>query len=237
MNNPWKSLPREQPFVLESDKSQVLLFNNKVENRYKIHLELLPEPYLGNPNAEIVLLSLNPGFAKDDVTFHRFDNNFKASSRINLLHGEQEYPFFFLDPKIVRVRGRRWWDRKLGRLVDLYGARTVANHVCCVEFFPYHSEKYRTIGSPLPSQQYTFYLVRKAIERKALIVFLRSRKRWVEAVPELASYGFFELNSPQNAIVTRNNLPEGFERIMEALKAVSVQESGAFQNAGSRPSR
>lgn len=231
MDNPWKNLPREQPFVLEGDKLRVFLFNDKVEDRYKIHLELLPEPYLGNPNAEVLLLSLNPGFSTDDAKFHHSNDYFKTSSRINLLHGEQEYPFFFLDPQIVKVRGRRWWDRKLSPLVDIFGAAKVASHVCCVEFFPYHSAKYKSIGPPLPSQEYSFSLVRKGIERNALIVLMRSTEKWLRAVPELASYRFYEVNSPRNAIVSRNNLPEGFERIIESLQRVALpKESPTWLN-------
>jgi hypothetical protein len=73
MDNPWRNLSREQPFVLEGDKSRILLFNNKVKDEHKIHLELLPEPYLGNPESEIVLLNLNPGFSIDDFKFHHFE--------------------------------------------------------------------------------------------------------------------------------------------------------------------
>ena len=62
MRNPWLSLPEKAPFVLECDKQSILDFNSRAKPQYWIHLEELPEPYTGNPLANIVLLNLNPGF-------------------------------------------------------------------------------------------------------------------------------------------------------------------------------
>jgi hypothetical protein len=225
MGNPWEKLPKERDFVLESDKELILAFNEKVKNEdHKIHLELLPEPYLGNPDAEIILLNLNPGFSTDDLNLHRHNDYFVSATMANLLHIEQEYPFYFLDPEIVKARGRdqrgrdRWWNRILGDLIGHYGAAAVANHVFCIEFFPYHSKKYKALRDVVPSQHYSFSLVRKAIQRGALIVLMRSKSKWLKAVPELADYEYYELSSVQSAYVTRNNLPGGFDKIVEILK-------------------
>jgi hypothetical protein len=243
MDNPWPNLPEKEPFVLEGDKELILAFNDELKNdkikydKYMIHLDLLPEPYLGNPNAEIVLLNLNPGFSPDDSKLHHSNKDFINASRTNLGHGKQEYPFYFLDPRVVEARGRdsrgrdRWWNRKLGHLVEVCGASRVANNVFCIEFFPYHSKEYKglpkrynSLRGIVPSQHYSFDLVRKAIQRRALIVFIRSRAKWSKAVPELADYRYcYQLNSPQSGSVTKGNLElGGFERIVEILKSRGV---------------
>jgi len=91
--------------------------------------------------------------------------------------------------------------------------------VFCIEF-PYHSKKYRSLRRMLPSQYYSFDLVRRAIKRRVLIVLMRSRARWLSAIPELSGYGYYELSSPQNGALTPRNLSEGFDRIVEILVQV-----------------
>jgi hypothetical protein len=61
-------------------------------------------------------------------------------------------------------------------------------------------------------------LVRQAIERGAIIVILRSEKLWYEAVPELVRYQqLYRLRSVQNVMITPNNCPEGYDRILAEL--------------------
>ena len=70
----------------------------------------------------------------------------------------------------------------------------------------------------LYSQQYSFNLVRQAVQRKAMIVMMRSAKPWGQAVPELGDYtNLFALNSAQNVTISRKNCPEGFGIIHDTL--------------------
>lgn len=64
MENPWKHLPGQPPYVLPADAPAISSFNQGVSDEHQIRLELLPEPYLGDPDAPIILLSLNPGFSE-----------------------------------------------------------------------------------------------------------------------------------------------------------------------------
>ena len=135
MHNPWLLLPETAPFVLSSDKKSIRNFNNQAKQEHQIHLELLPEPYLGNPQAKIVLLNLNPGFSESDILFHRDNAYFAKTSRANLHHECQEYPFYLLDPKNLAAPGSGWWRRKLQWLIDrccttidMVSEYTVCNH-------------------------------------------------------------------------------------------------------------
>jgi hypothetical protein len=120
-----------------------------------------------------------------------------------------------LDPELSTSG---YWKRKLGRLIESVGLNVVARNVSCVEYFPYHSRKFRHRRLKLPSQHYSFNLVRQAIDREAILVLLRGERIWFEAVPQLAKYAYlFKLNSVQNATVSAKNCPDGFKRIVEVL--------------------
>ena len=95
----------------------------------------------------------------------------------------------------------------------------LATKICCIEYFPYHSRNYKPLGKTLESQLYSFHLVRRAVKRGALVLFMRAKKIWLEAVPELASHDrVFELKNKQNVSVTPGNCPDGFPYIERILK-------------------
>jgi hypothetical protein len=216
--NPWQKLPLLKPFVLPEDNGALSAFNASASDGSFVHLELLPEPFLGRPKAPVVVLGLNPGFKEADLAQHS-DPLFVSRSRNNLLHGTADYPFYLLDPGIARTK---WWDRKLGSLVTRVGRQVVARGVLCVEYFPYHSRRFHHRKVQVPSQNYSFGLVRQALHREAVIIVLRGQRLWFAAVPELQSYrSLYCTRSVQNPILSPRNCPEGYERAAEALKQVT----------------
>ena len=218
MRNPWIDLPDRPPHVLPSEDAAVARLNFGAHPDVAVHLELLPEPYLGHPQAPVVILNLNPGFDERDIPFHSMDPLFREISRKNLLHQPQDYPFYLLDPRISASLGHQWWIKKLKEPIRVAGLQPVATRVLCVEYFPYHSRRYPPIRETLESQRYGFQLVRDAIGRGALIVIMRGQKRWLEAVPELANHGrVYKLNSVQNVAISPGNCPGGFSEIVSAL--------------------
>jgi hypothetical protein len=221
MDNPWSRLPTSRPFVLDEDRDAVARFNVSADERVRIHDELLPEPFLGRPEAPVVLLGLNPGFSEEDLRWHR-DASFVGASRRNLVHAHLEYPFYLLDPA-HESPGLRWWSRKLAALIVATNRPTVAHAILCVEYFPYHSSRFRHRKLSLSSQRYSFALVEAAIARKALVVLMRGERIWFGAVPALASYErLLRLRNVQNPTVTRNNLPDGYDGVLAAMATVSV---------------
>ena len=214
--NPWRDLPIEPPYALEADRPVLARFNQDARPEHQIHLDLLPEPFLGAPDAPAVLLGLNPGFAPEDRVPHS-DPVFQALSRAQLSHAPSAYPFLLLNPA-VEAPGRRWWEAKLARLLEIGGRERVARRVLCVEYFPYHSRRFAHAKIRVPSQAYSFNLVRAAVQREAVMVLMRAERLWLEAVPELAAYPWlYRLRSRQNVIVSAANCPEGFGSIVAAL--------------------
>jgi hypothetical protein len=225
VHNPWERLPQQEPFVLPEDASLVAEFNETASEKLTLHLELLPEPFLGRSNAPVVLLNANPGYspAGDGRRVH-CDPRFAASLRRNLLHRHLsgEYPFYLLDPACPSG-GQTWWERILRCLIEQVGQEAVARGVFCVEYLPYHSQRFRHGRLRLPSQQYSFSLVRDAIRREAIIVLMRKERLWFAAVPELASYRRLYRVNPRNPAISPRNCPGGFRHVLNALRGVAEQ--------------
>lgn len=166
------------------------------------------------------MLNLNPGYHRDDEILQA-TSYFKRSCRHCLNHNQMEYPLFYLDPKIegdAPGPGNRWWSRILRELNDVFEAKLLSRMFFCVEYFPYRSRRFLNPGL-LPSQAYGFELVRAAMRRKAVVVLMRSRRMWIEAIPELADYPkLIVLRNPRNPVLSRGNTPEGFDGIVRAIK-------------------
>ncbi len=219
MENPWTHLPSAQPYVLPGDERAVTQFNASAEVIHKVRTELLPEPYLGRFDAEIILLNLNPGFSEDDHLLYE-QPNARMLWRKNIMHESLDYPFFLLDPELSKFPGPQWWQKHLKEPIQVSDQKTVANQICCIECFPYHSRKFAWANEFLESQKYSFHLAELAIARGALIIIMRGAKQWHEAVPQLSKYEKkFQLNSPQNVTISKGNCPDGFPEINRILRS------------------
>ena len=217
--NPWNALPASAPFVLPSDAREIQQFNARAAFEHLIHLEIVPEPFLGNPSAPVVLLNLNPGFVDTDRTVH-LDPVFNAAAIANLEHRHPSYPFYLLDPAFPSP-GQDWWKRKLRVLIDNAGLRSVANNVFVVEIHGYHSRRFAPTLR-LPSQAYTRRLVLDAIARNAKLIVMRGRRPWESLVPELsAARSLAFVRNVQNPTISPGNLPNDFTDILSAVKTAT----------------
>jgi len=222
MDNPWRELPGAPDFVLPSDAALVDGFNQRARDRTRIRLELLPEPFLGNLDAPIVLLNLNPGFSEYDHLFHNSALGRELITR-NLVHESLEFPFYLLDPRAETAPGSGWWRQRLRQFVDAVGRIEAAHRILCIEYLPYHSARYdsQLDRVALPSQEYSRLLVRQAMERDAYFVHMRKKNsRWFEWIPELETYPHSAtVKNHQRPFISRGNLPEHFDELVAIAKA------------------
>ena len=74
VENPWKKV-KESDLFFEKDKQIIERFNLSLKQKpnikledhdYYIHPDLLPEPYMGNLDANVILLFANPGYGKNE---------------------------------------------------------------------------------------------------------------------------------------------------------------------------
>ena len=215
--NPWTALSAEPPYQVPADASAIEQFNRGARAEHQLHLELLPEPFIGSPDAAVVLLGLMPGFSEPDRAVHARPS-FRAAVQRNLRHESQPYPFYYLDPA-EDGPGHVWTRQRLRPVLERVPVRQVAEQLLMVEYLPYHAQKFAHGALRLPSQRYSFALVRQALERDRPIVLMRGERPWLEAVPELARYSrLYRLRSKQNVTLSPRNCPDGFEAVVEALE-------------------
>ena len=198
MRNPWQELPSVPPFVAPIDAE--LLSRARFTSELK--LDLLPQPWTGNPNsAQVFMLALNPGFSPND--YIELSNPDYAEQWRLALSFQTRTPFYFLDPAFKDTGGYRGWARRLRELIEVVGIEAVGAKVMCIEHFPYKSVRYAPLGVTLPSQLYSFELVREAIRQRKQVVIMRSERVWLESVPELRSYPNIRLSNHQNPYLSR----------------------------------
>jgi hypothetical protein len=204
--NPWLLLPNQPNYWLEIDYQSIVNFNN-INNKppYDIIGHILPEPFVGSPDAEIILLNLNPGFAGNQAHLETMGNsNFVNDSLLNLSH--QINNFFLLHHQ---GPGQTWWKKKFKYLIENCGIDKT-NNLMCIEWFPYSSEKFHRNywrRNLLPSQAYSFDLVRRFMKEGRIIIIMRSQDIWFETIPQLQNYPkLMILNNFQNPTITPNNL-------------------------------
>lgn len=221
--NPWVNLPKTGPFVLPEDKNLVEQLNRTAQVKHQIRLEVLPVPFLGSlDSANVVLLNLNPGIVDQDFTIFRTDKNYVEQNRRTLTF-KSTPAFFYLGREFAYTEGYKWWFKRLRVLIEACGHDTVATRVMCIQYSPYHSKEYKETKVILPSQQYSFSLVRQAIETKKTIIVMRKHALWLEQVPELRLYPYIRLTNTRSPYVTPGNMAEGkFQEVVNAVRVTSA---------------
>jgi len=224
MENPWLQLSKESPFILPCDKEAINIFNNKKHDTpFEIILNEMPSPYIGNPEAPIVFLNLNPGYSPDESLSPKI-SHFREVARANLLYQFYDYPFYVLDPSLKGTpSGYEWFSQKFGHLLRAVNMSPmdISKKIFLVEYFPYKSRQcsLKWKKEILPSQKYAISLVEKAIARQAMIVIMRGEGPWLNAVLTLKEYSNrYTLHNPQNVTISENNLgKEGFWAVVKRI--------------------
>lgn len=223
MKNPWTHLPNAAPYIIPEDEHIIGTFNAKQDGTDKeIMLSEIPSPYIGNPKAPVVFLNLNAAYDPKESQ-HHIIGLYREAAKKNLLHELEDYPCYVFNPALSGTpSGYKWFTKKFAPLMMASGINEheFSRRVFIAEYFPYKSKKFGWKEKDLLySQKYTFDLVERAVERGSLIVSMRSYKLWCEAVPSLQKYEqVFRLNSPQNVIISENNLGyEAFSKLVDKI--------------------
>lgn len=205
IKNPWLKLPKQAPFILEED-AKIL---KKYARKHGLDTSRLPEPFNGKWNAPLVFLNLNPSTGTNDNT-SQVKGSFAKAVRNNLNQSPAvKYPFYYLNPKLEKHEGAEWWKRKLKEIVkqspDL---KKLSKKILAVEFFPYPSKKWFSIGkNKLAGDDFRDWLVKNAIKGEADIIIMKGAKRWLDSIPELKDYKrTFVLSNGQNSNIRTETL-------------------------------
>jgi hypothetical protein len=215
-HNPWSKLPTVSPYILPTDKPNIDVHRHA---NSELRLDTLPEPFVGGLNhAEVIFLALNPGFRESDVTVNMASREFIKANRHNQ-SDPYTSPFYYFSGGLEETGGYWWWKKQLKPLIQAGVTEDmIRDKIMLIEYLPYHSENASKIGNlNVPSQAFSFGLVREAIQRKKLIVMMRSPKLWLEAVPELES-NYIAPHSWLNVMISPRNMGEAnFNAILKKL--------------------
>lgn len=219
LSNPWLDLPSSPEYVLPCDRATVDVFgvNESIDSPARLVTDLLPEPWVGSLDAPVILLGLNPGFDPGDYVWQAAAA-YRARLLACLVGESQGYPFYHLAPGATGPAAL-WWRRALGPLLSRYPSEErVRNRLLCLEYFPYHSRVFAHTHLRLPSQAFTFEVLRNALRRNAVVIAMRGMKIWLGAVPELAHHPrLFRASNPQRFSLSPGNCHDAWSHVLSAL--------------------
>ncbi len=216
MTNPWLALPKRAPYILPEDREE-LLAHGVTPDSLGLNLNLLPVPWNGDlTHASVLLLTLNPSVRANART-EELDKRYRELILANLRF-ESDPPLFNFHERFRATEGYAYWLRLLGALVSRFGIDHISRRVAVVEYFPYRSAVYRNPRCILPSQRFSWSLVRRAVDQQAAIVVQRGWAEWAQAVPELTAYPCIRLRNVRSPFLSEGNMAPGdWNRLVAAL--------------------
>jgi len=186
MENPWKKIKGPNFYTIE-DKKTIEAFNAKQKNdEFKIDLELFPEPYMGDPKANITLLFTNPGKKGNEKDNYKKFKRFEDALLKNLTHDNEEYPYYYLHEDLKESDGGKWLRTRMKDLIDgkEENAKLISESIFTLQLHPFHSKKFKDFNfkNPLSVDAYTMSLFKKAVEKAknggGIIICIRSYDDW-----------------------------------------------------------
>lgn len=213
-------------------------FNQNANSNHKLDLSLYPEPFAGNADAKVYLLSGNPGWCDDDyllMTSNQpvWDKMMKQSYDPITSVGHTP-TMYWLDPdwkdQIKPVNGYdggfSWWEKRTNQLPNC-SISPLDNKLFNIDYHPYHSKniKINTNIQNLPSQVEVNDIIRKAFEdEERLFIIVRCRKAWEERLKAILNVqqlpnNVIYLDNPRCAYLTPGNMKKNnnWQRLLNAL--------------------
>ena len=181
--NPWTSVNFSQT-IAPVDVSTIYSLSPRALS--KIELRTLPEPFHGDPDANVYLLNGNPGLNPLDLTFV---GNTAMQTAFSGIYTHSLSDFLWIQSPCTIINGYGqphlaydWWKKRLSQI--LKSCQTPK--LFCVELFPYHSKNIFSFPA-LPSDAYANSLILDAMRKNKLIIIMRGQKGWIKRIQALAS--------------------------------------------------
>ena len=212
--NPWSKVTLHNTFAY-GDKNYIVKIKgvkmpfgsaqyiNQINLLYpnsKLAFNCLPEPYSGNPDANVYCLNMNPG--KPDPIFDKcLSNNIYFQRSLENLNHQVQSPFWTedlvsdscgtnirIDPvsfgKLLTCgntnndyihEGARW---QYNKTKELRKALNRNPNIFFLEYFPYHSTSGFVFPDYLPSYDYRNELLEFAMKEGKIIFIMRKEREW-----------------------------------------------------------
>lgn len=235
IENPWETfsysfssinniLTGDDDFVKQYEEF-IKTKKRKYRQNNRLHLELFPEPFEGNPNAPIYLLGGNPGYDKQDIEWCNGKEP-KSTTYLQLMNDNVRHKterFVFFDERINSHKGSRWWGNRI--------SDGIKHKIFNIEYIPYHSKKVIGLKDFLDkhpdtyiplSNNYADSLIANAIKEGKAIVITRLKDYWIKRIkkfyPMIEKYkNLYVLFDHQMAKVDKGNIVKytEFEKLKE----------------------
>ena len=202
-----KSSPRAKDLEITGKSCDEVEAHPDYDREKSIHFSLLPQPFNGDLlNAEIYVLTLNPGFDCSDYDANYRIPRYRQALLDNIKQDQPNdvLPFFFLDPKFDCHGGNGYWFRRLRETIAELGRcremefdevrDMLGRKFAVIELVPYHSNKadgLDKLPEMLPSARMAHDFVRQYVQRKArseraIVIVHRRFQTWRYALdPDL----------------------------------------------------
>jgi hypothetical protein len=223
----WRATPLDsEPYFLPADEA--VLFRDprrivlSLRDQYsvsgkdsRLHLGLLPEPYVGNlETSRIFILMLNSRVSDGWVRAHEMSSEHREGLKGNIL---QRGPsrFFYLQPESAPAKASRYWRDAFANLTAVLAEHTnsskqeanafLAANLSVLQLMPYNSRDFdlpdklvNQLTSVRLIKAFAHGLVERARRGEVLLIVARGRRHW--QIDE-------ELSNP-NIVVYRTELGE-----------------------------
>ncbi|VQK84952.1 Uncharacterised protein [Streptococcus pneumoniae] len=231
--NPWNQLSNvdingEQAILATEDVELIKKYTstkhykNLKDDIYRLQLGFCPQQFVGDiQNADIIVLSKNPGYTPEFKTLYDHDKNYQKTLLNNLqLKGNLYFHAFDLDTNEFGYWAKKFkvWFDDVDNLQDLKEKLPwFSKHVALAEYFPYYSTKYDdklndfiSKEGYFPTQKFLFNLIRERVlddNDPVIIIITRSYNKWYDAIPQLKEYkNCYETSNPSNPSLKPENL-------------------------------
>ena len=221
-----KSSPRAKDLGIIGKSCDEVEAHPDYDRAKSIHFSLLPQPFNGDLlNAEVYVLTLNPGFACSDYDASYRKPRYRQALLDNIKQDQPNHvlPFFFLDPKFDRHDGNGYWFRRLRETIAELGRRRemefdevrdmLGRKLAVIELVPYHSKGAGGIDKlpeMLPSARMAHDFVRHYVQMKArsklaIVIVARRFQTWRYALdPDLVRSGSVICNASRAGYLSPN---------------------------------
>ena len=217
--NPWVGFKFSDSMLHPDDADSVEFHNRSSKSDYQFLLHLAPEPWIGNLQGNLLVLYSNPGATQDNLNkvFLPKHHEVMEKSISNLNQEITSFPHFHFDPELKDTEGGKWFRSKYRWLIEETSDRAVSENLITCELAPYHSVKWKVPRRKLPTQEFTYEIIRNAMSRGAVILLARTPKIWLENLPELENYPKVFRPNSINASISPKNYPGNFDKIINSV--------------------
>lgn len=226
--NPWATI-KDRSYVLENEK------NAAGNEQYKFHTDLPPQPFQGNPDAQIWILMLNPCYSLDDEKYYNNEENRLNAMLNQLTFSEPEtgnHWHYVLD-NAENNFSRRWFEKRFITNKDMgITADNVDQKIFILQACGYASEKFNDnlhkMVKYFPHMEYAQKLARWGLNYGKRIVIARCKDYWLNVLdakkhPENFNNIYF-FSSTQNLSFSAGNIVNWYEyQLLKENSAAKLQ--------------